>query len=150
MNCLLFCSLIPILCLVEAQSHDKRLNICRFVDNKGSESAFLKGTGTVYSSMKKPTSDLPNSNAFAGFMNSITSKFGVADAETQLSVDEALEGILSEGGVAAKVLPLKWGKIVIEAQDAPAAQQVRYLMTQIEDLLQERQVEADVVVIVKR
>jgi hypothetical protein len=100
--------------------------------------------------MKKPTSNLPNSSAFAGFMNNITAKFGVADAETQLSVDEALEGILVEGGVKATVLPLKWGKIIIEAEDAPAAQQVRYLMTQIEDLLRERNVDAAVIVRVKR
>ena len=113
-------------------------------------SVFQRNTGTVYGDMKKPTSDLPNANAFAGFMNGITSKFGVADAETQLSVDEALEGILAEGEVKAKVLPLKWGKIIIEADDAPAAQQIRYLMTQIEDLLRDRQVEASVIVRVKR
>ena len=42
------------------------------------------------------------------------------------------------------------GKIVIEAADAPAAQSVRYMMTQIEELLAERDVTADVDVRVSR
>ena len=83
-------------------------------------------------------------------MSGITSKFGVADADTQSTVDEALGELLAAAGVSATVLPLKWGKIVIEAADAPAAQSVRYMMTQIEELLVERDVTADVEVRVSR
>ena len=83
-------------------------------------------------------------------MTGITSKFGVADADTQNTVDEALNELLQSSGVQATVMPLKWGKIVIEAVDAPAAQAVRYMMTQIESLLAEREVAADVDVRVAR
>lgn len=100
--------------------------------------------------MARPTDKIPNSNAFAGFMGSITSKFGVADAETQQSADELLSDLLKEHSVTAKVHPLKWGKIVIEAPDAPSAQSVNYMMTAIEDALREKGITATVQVRVAR